>query len=51
MEKKIMENHQKKQYNGGYPVYDNTRFTPYALRENANTYVSIPDTKTQVCRE
>ena len=42
---------QQKNYNGGYPVYDNTRFVPYALRENANHYVSIDDTKTQVSTE
>ena len=40
---------QQKQHNGGYPVYDNHGYAPSSVSKNKNEYVSIDDTKSQVC--
>ena len=38
---------QQKQYNGGYPLYDSNGYASSSV--NTNDYVSIEDTKSQVC--
>ena len=40
---------QQKQYNGGYPLYDNNGYTPSTVSKNTNEYEPVTDTKNQVC--
>ena len=49
LDRKQQSPRQHKQYNGGYPLYENKGYTPSTVSKNTNEYEIVVDTKNQVC--